>query len=51
MILRQNRIMIPQDLKKQTIALAHEGHQGIGKTKQVVRTKVWWLGMEDMKNT
>ena len=40
LILKQIRIVIPQDLRKQTIDLAHEVHQGIVKTKQVMRTKV-----------
>ena len=33
LILRRNRIVIPKGLRKQTLALAHEGHQGIVKTK------------------
>lgn len=41
-ILRQNRIVVPKSLRSQTIMLAHEGHQGIVKTKQLLRTKVWW---------
>ena len=34
--------MIPSKLRKRVIELAHEGHQGVVKTKQRVRTKVWW---------
>ena len=28
-------------LKQQTLDLAHEGHQGITKTKALLRSKVW----------
>jgi len=42
LILRRNRIIIPKVLRKQTLALAHEGHQGIVKTKQLIREKVWF---------
>ena len=36
------RIVIPQSLRKMVLKLAHEGHQGIVKTKSRLRTKVWW---------
>ena len=42
LILRRNHIVIPKTLRKQTLALAHEGHQGIVKTKQLIREKVWF---------
>ena len=42
LILRRNRIVIPKALRKQTLALAHEGHQGIVKTKQ----KVWFPNID-----
>ena len=29
----------------QTIVLAHEGHQGMVRTKARLREKVWWPGM------
>lgn len=32
-ILRQNRIIIPETLRQKTIAIAHQAHQGIIKTK------------------
>ena len=34
--------MIPQVLWKHVLKLAHEGHQGIVKTKCRLRSKVWW---------
>ncbi|CAB4023777.1 Transposon Tf2-9 poly, partial [Paramuricea clavata] len=45
-ILRGTRIVIPFDLQKPTLELAHQGHQGIVKTKQLLRQKVWWPGID-----
>ncbi|XP_059209654.1 uncharacterized protein K02A2.6 [Centropristis striata] len=45
-VLRGSRIVVPQAARRQTLMLAHEGHQGIVKTKQRLRTKVWWPGID-----
>jgi hypothetical protein len=45
-ILRGNRIVLPERLWERTLALAHEGHQGIVKTKMLLRQKVWWPGID-----
>ena len=45
-ILRGTRIVIPQALRKRVVSLAHEGHQGVTKTKERLRTKVWWPAMD-----
>ena len=42
LVLRVARIVIPHSLRKQVLQLAHEGHQGIVKTKNGLRSKVWW---------
>lgn len=42
LILRGTRIVIPSALRQRTLALAHEGHQGIVKTKQLLREKIWF---------
>ena len=34
--------MIPRALQQRVLELAHEGHQGIVKTKCRLRSKVWW---------
>ena len=39
--MRRTRIVIPQNLKSEELLLAHEGHQGIVKTKSRLRIKVW----------
>ena len=43
-ILNDTKIIIPKCLQKQVLAIAHEGHQGMLKTKALLRTKVWWSG-------
>jgi len=45
-ILRGSRIVIPEKLRQKVIDIAHEGHQGIVKTKERLRTKVWWPGID-----
>ena len=46
LVLRGIRSVIPRKLRKQVLELAHEGHQGIVKTKQRLRTQVWWPGID-----
>ena len=45
-LMRANRIVMPESLWKQTIMLAHEGHQGMVRTKARLRKKVWWPQMD-----
>ncbi|RWR98418.1 hypothetical protein B4U79_06029, partial [Dinothrombium tinctorium] len=45
-ILRNHKIVMPTKLRERTLKLAHEGHQGIVRTKQRLRTKVWWPNIE-----
>ena len=47
-ILRGTRIVIPEDMQKHVVDLAHEGHQGIVKTKALLREKVWFAGINDL---
>ena len=42
LIIRGNRLVIPTKLCHQVISLAHEGHQGLIKTKKLLREKVWF---------
>ena len=46
LVLRGTRLVIPKKFRRQVLDLAHEGHQGIVKTKQRLRTKVWWPGID-----
>uniref|UniRef100_T1IK74 RNA-directed DNA polymerase n=1 Tax=Strigamia maritima TaxID=126957 RepID=T1IK74_STRMM len=45
-ILRENRILVPAKLRKRLLAIAHESHQGIVRTKALLRGKVWWPGID-----
>ena len=42
LLLRGSRIVILQVLQEHVMKMAHEGHQGIVKTKCRLRSKVWW---------
>ena len=46
LLLRGTRIVVPRVLRDKVLKLAHEGHQGIVKTKYRLRSKVWWPGMD-----
>lgn len=45
-ILKGTRLVIPKPLRQHTLELAHEGHPGITKMKQRLRSKVWWPGID-----
>ena len=45
-VLRGTRIVVPRKLRRRVLDLAHEGHQGIVKTKERLRSKVWWPGID-----
>ena len=47
-VLRSNRIVIPKTLRKRVVELAHGGHQGIVKTKRLIRARVWFSGIDAM---
>lgn len=41
-ILRGSRLILPSSLGEKVIEIAHEGHQGLVKTKSLLRTQVWF---------
>jgi hypothetical protein len=45
-LLRGNRIVVPLSLRNDILKLAHETHMGIVKTKQLLRQKFYWVGMD-----
>ena len=45
-ILRDHRLIIPDSLRKKVVEIAHASHQGIVKTKQLIREKVWFPGID-----
>ena len=46
LVLRGTSVVIPNSLRDSTVDIAHEGHQGMVKTKERLRTKVWWPNMD-----
>ena len=46
MEMRDTHIVVPFSLQEKILRWAHEGHMGIVKTKQRLRTKVWWPGID-----
>ena len=48
LVMRGMRIVVPASLRKRVLELTHEGHQGIVKTKDRLRSKVWWPNMNSM---
>ena len=47
--LRGSRIAVPDALQKRVVVeLAHEGHQGLVKTRSLLRSKVWFPRMDSL---
>ena len=46
-ILRGSHILMPSSLRQQAMSIAHEGHQGLVKTKQLLREKMWFPGINE----
>ena len=44
--MRNTRLVIPEALQKEAVMIAHEGHQGMTKTKTLIRSKVWFPNMD-----
>ena len=51
LIMRGDKIIIPDVLRAKIIRSGHDGHQGIVKTKQLLRSKYWWPAMDDAIKT
>nr|XP_039266337.1 uncharacterized protein K02A2.6-like [Styela clava] len=47
-ILRGHRIVVPVKMRKQMVSIAHEGHQGVAKTKALIRAKLWFPNIDSM---
>lgn len=46
LILRNTKVIIPNNIQKQIIQIAHASHQGIVKTKQLIRSHVWFPNID-----
>ena len=44
-------VVIPESLRDQAVLLVHEDHQRIVKTKEFIRSKVWFPKMNDKVET
>ncbi|XP_062542448.1 uncharacterized protein K02A2.6-like [Armigeres subalbatus] len=45
-VLRNNKIVVPFELRKQVLDLAHTGHPGSSKMKRRLRAALWWPGID-----
>lgn len=43
---RNQRMVIPENLRERILHCAHQGHPGAVTTKNLLRERVWWLGMD-----
>ena len=46
-LLRGRQIVVPTSLRARVVALAHQGHQGVAQCKALIRSKVWFPGIDD----
>ena len=46
-LLKGGKIVLPKVLQDRAISIAHEGHQGMSRTKSFLRSKVWFPGIND----
>ena len=46
LILRGSKIVVPQQLRRRVLDICHEGHLGAVKSKQLLRSKVWFPGID-----
>jgi len=46
LILKDQKLLIPSSLRPRIVQLAHQGHQGLVKTKRLLRSKVWFPGID-----
>ncbi|XP_037728604.1 uncharacterized protein K02A2.6-like [Drosophila subpulchrella] len=46
LLLRGTKIVIPKNLRRKVLELAHEGHPGETAMKRRLRSKVWWPRMD-----
>ena len=46
LVMRGKKVVMPEKLRNQTVQLAHEGHQGMVRTINRLREKVWWPDLD-----
>ncbi|PIK55538.1 hypothetical protein BSL78_07543, partial [Apostichopus japonicus] len=50
-IFRGEKVVVPTGLTSIIVSMAHEGHQGMVRTKQRIRKLYWWPGMDNQVTT
>ena len=45
-VIRGSRIVIPSKLQKSVVEIAHEGYQGLVEAKQLLRSHIWFPGLD-----
>ena len=50
-VIRGEHIVVPGKLQNQVLDVCHGGHQGLVKSKQLLRSKVWFAGMDKAKKS
>ena len=49
-LLFDDRMVVPEKLRQETLIKIHEGHLGLHKSREAARTSVWWPGLStDLK--
>ena len=48
LVLRDDRVVVPEAMQSKVISLGHEAHQGITKCKRYIRSFYWFKGMDSM---
>ena len=48
LLLRSHRLILPHALRQRALHIAHEGHQDLTKTKQLLREKIWFPGIDGL---
>jgi len=48
LVLRDTRVVLPQSLIQRAVDLAHSGHQGVVKTKELLKRHVWFPRLADI---
>ncbi|XP_058057020.1 uncharacterized protein K02A2.6-like isoform X2 [Anopheles bellator] len=46
MLLKQEKLVLPATLSKRALSIAHRSHPGITTMKNVLRSGLWWPGMD-----
>ena len=46
LVMRGEKIVVPESLRNDVVKIAHEGHMGMVKCKQFLRSRVWFPGMD-----